>query len=168
MPDSNHSCGRRLPEESVVKDYSTIMWWLWYVDGKVLHQATCRGFSDNSAWARWQAWLFIQWLIVKRRILIFGNSRTYGGLLAQPSESSEDGVPYWDFNAGQEGYVPIELWSRPFQSSSRDASAAAIAASAFNWLRTYQWRYVLRCGCSTKSLSSGHQGTALTITYSDA
>ena len=32
-----------------VVDYDTLT-------GKVLHQATCQGFSDNSAWARGQAW----------------------------------------------------------------------------------------------------------------
>ena len=50
----------------------------------------------------------------------------------------EDGVPYWDFNAGQEGYVPD--WNYDPQQVAkipRDASAAAITASAFLELADY-------------------------------
>lgn len=50
----------------------------------------------------------------------------------------EDGVPYWDFNAGQEGYVPDWAYDpNRFKVVPRDASAAAIAASAFLELATY-------------------------------
>ena len=50
----------------------------------------------------------------------------------------EDGVPYWDFNAGQEGYVPDWKYDPDrFKVVPRDASAAAIAASAFLELATY-------------------------------
>ena len=50
----------------------------------------------------------------------------------------EDGVPYWDFNAGQEGYVPDWNYDpQAFKEIPRDASAAAIAASAFLELAGY-------------------------------
>lgn len=50
----------------------------------------------------------------------------------------EDGVPYWDFNAGQEGFVPDWNYdSQMFKEVPRDASAAAIAASAFLELTDY-------------------------------
>ena len=41
--------------------------------GEVLHRATCQGFSDNSAWARGQAWasMAIRWLIVRLKDRIF-------------------------------------------------------------------------------------------------
>ena len=50
----------------------------------------------------------------------------------------KDGIPYWDFNAGQEGYVPDWNYDpQRFKVIPRDASAAAIAASAFLELSEY-------------------------------
>ena len=93
--------------------------------GQVLHQATCQGFSDNSTWARGQAWA------------IYGYTMAYRET-RNPPNLPEDGVPYWDFNAGQDGYVPDWKYApQRFPTIPRDASAAAIAASAFLELSDY-------------------------------
>lgn len=109
--------------------------------GEVLHRATCQGFSDNSAWARGQAWAIYGYTMAyretKRQDFLDMAVRTADFWLNHPN-LPEDGVPYWDFNAGQEGYVPD--WNyvpQMFKEVPRDASAAAIAASAFLELSDY-------------------------------
>ena len=50
----------------------------------------------------------------------------------------EDGIPYWDFNAGEEGYAPDwDYDPHDYPVIPRDASAAAITASAFLELADY-------------------------------
>ena len=117
-----------------VVDYDTLT-------GKVLHQATCQGFSDNSAWARGQAWAIYGYTMAYREtknpkfLEIAIHTADYW--LNHPN-LPEDGVPYWDFNAGQEGYVPDWAYDpNRFKVVPRDASAAAIVASAFLELATY-------------------------------
>lgn len=109
--------------------------------GEVLHKATCQGFSDNSAWARGQAWAIYGYTMAyretKRKDFLDMAMRTAGFWLNHPN-LPEDGVPYWDFNAGQEGYVPDWNYdAQAFKVIPRDASAAAIAASAFLELADY-------------------------------
>ena len=117
-----------------VVDYDTLT-------GKVLHQATCQGFSDYSAWARGLAWAIYGYTMAYREtknpnfLEIAVHTADYW--LNHPN-LPEDGVPYWDFNAGQEGYVPDWKYDPDrFKVVPRDASAAAIAASAFLELATY-------------------------------
>ena len=95
--------------------------------GEVLNQATCQGFSDNSAWARGQAWAIYGYTVVYRetkdvRYLDFVQKVTDVYLKNLP----EDYIPYWDFNAP-------ELSS----GEPKDASASAITASALLELSTY-------------------------------
>ena len=109
--------------------------------GKVLHKATCQGFSDNSAWARGQAWAIYGYTMAyretKRQDFLDMAVHTAEFWLNHPN-LPEDGVPYWDFNAGQEGYVPDWNYDpQQFKVVPRDASAAAIAASAFLELADY-------------------------------
>ena len=109
--------------------------------GKVLHKATCQGFSDNSAWARGQAWAIYGYTMAyretKRKDFLDMAIHTADFWLNHPN-LPEDGVPYWDFNAGQEGFVPDWNYdSQMFKEVPRDASAAAIAASAFLELTDY-------------------------------
>lgn len=124
------------------KDYST-----YHVvnydenTGKVLHQATCQGFSDNSTWARGQAWAIYGYTMAYRETKRhdFLNMAIHAAdfWLNHP-DMPEDGVPYWDFNAGQEGYVPDWNYDpQAFPVIPRDASAAAITASAFLELADY-------------------------------
>lgn len=109
--------------------------------GEVLHKATCQGFSDNSAWARGQAWAIYGYTMAyretKRKDFLNMAVKTADFWLNH-SNLPEDGVPYWDFNAGQEGYVPDWNYDpQEFKVIPRDASAAAITASAFLELADY-------------------------------
>mgnify|MGYP002695300080 FL=1 len=109
--------------------------------GRVLHRATCQGFSDNSTWARGQAWAIYGYTMAyretKRKDFLDMAVRTADFWLNHPN-LPEDGVPYWDFNAGQEGYVPDwDYCPEQFKVVPRDASAGAIAASAFLELADY-------------------------------
>lgn len=129
--------------------------------GDVLHRATCQGFSDNSAWARGQAWAIYGYTMAyretKRKDFLDMAVNTADFWLNHPN-LPDDGVPYWDFNAGQEGYVPDWNYdSNAFTVIPRDASAAAIAASAFLELADYTAggeRYEQAAEHILKSLSS--------------
>ena len=110
-------------------------------NGIVLHQATCQGFSDNSTWARGQAWAIYGYTMAyretKRKLFLNIAIRAADFWLSHPN-LPKDGIPYWDFNAGQEGYIPD--WNyNPLKSSTipRDASAAAITAAGLLELSDY-------------------------------
>lgn len=109
--------------------------------GEVLHKATCQGFSDNSAWARGQAWAIYGYTMAYRetkRTDFLNMAVKTANFWLNHSNLPEDGVPYWDFNAGQEGYVPDWNYDpQEFKVIPRDASAAAITASAFLELADY-------------------------------
>lgn len=111
------------------------------VTGEVRDRATAQGYADNSAWARGQAWGIYGFTMAYRET---GDSKYLDVaqkmadfFLHNPS-LPEDKIPLWDFNAGQEGYV--KEWK--FDETKlgyipRDASAAAIAASALFELYQY-------------------------------
>lgn len=129
--------------------------------GEVLNQATCQGFSDNSAWARGQAWAIYGYTMAYREThrqdFLDMAVHTADFWLNHPN-LPEDGIPYWDFNAGQEGYVPDWNYDPEiFKVVPRDASAAAIAASAFLELSGYvtdDKKYSAAAAHILKSLSS--------------
>ena len=89
--------------------------------GDVLHQGTSQGCSDNSAWARGQAWGLYGYTMMARETgspdYLLQAKRIADFMMKHPN-MPEDKVPYWDFNAPEIPNVP------------RDASAAAIMASA--------------------------------------
>lgn len=101
-----------------VIDYDT-------VTGKVIGGSTHQGFADNSAWARGQAWALYGFTMCYREtkdpaylkladeIAVF--------ILTHP-RLPVDKIPYWDFDAADD---------------TRDASAAAIIASALYELKDY-------------------------------
>lgn len=129
--------------------------------GEVLNQATCQGFSDNSAWARGQAWAIYGYTMAYRET----HRQDFLDMAVHTADFwlnhlnlPEDGIPYWDFNAGQEGYVPDWNYDPEiFKVVPRDASAAAIAASAFLELSGYVTdgkKYSAAAAHILKSLSS--------------
>lgn len=101
--------------------------------GKVLHKQTLQGFSDNSTWSRGQAWGIYGFTMTYRETGDLRFLKTAEGMadyFLDHENLPADKVPYWDFNAGQEGYKPD--WSfdpDKYKEMPRDASAAAIAAS---------------------------------------
>ncbi len=110
-------------------DYST-----WHVidysltDGSVRNKHTAQGYAHESTWSRGQAWAIYGFTATYRET---GNSKYLEQaekafeFVANHPNLPEDGVPYWDFNAPG---IPDAL---------RDASSAAIIASALYEMSTY-------------------------------
>lgn len=89
---------------------------------------THQGASDESSWARGQAWGFYGYVMMYRetqdqRYLDF--AKNIANFLINHPNMPEDLVPYWDFNAPN---IPDE---------PRDASSAALMASALLELSGY-------------------------------
>jgi uncharacterized protein YyaL (SSP411 family) len=104
-----------------VVDYDTIT-------NQVLAKKTHQGAADESAWARGQAWGLYGFTVMYRET----NDKKYleqaekiATFYLNHPNMPADKVPYWDFNAPN---IPNE---------PRDASAAAIAASALLELSGY-------------------------------
>lgn len=104
------------------EDYST-----WHVvsydpeTGKPHVKNTHQGFSDDSAWARGQAWGLYGYVMMYRETGIpayLEQARKIAAFLVNHPRMPEDMIPYWDFDAED---IPDDV---------RDASAAAIMASA--------------------------------------
>ena len=94
--------------------------------GKHLYSCTHQGYSDDSMWARGQAWGIYGFTMVYRftreqRFLDFAQKIADAYLSRLP----EDKVPYWDF------------FDPAIPDAPRDASAAAIVASGLLELSTY-------------------------------
>jgi chondroitin AC lyase len=109
--------------------------------GKVLHKQTCQGYSDNSTWARGQAWGIYGFVMAYRetqRADFLKVAKNMADFFIEHPNLPEDGIPYWDFNVNQEGYTPDWDYSpSQFAKVPTDASAAAITASAFLELSRY-------------------------------
>lgn len=107
--------------------------------GAVLSRETHQGFSDNSTWSRGEAWGVYGFTMVYRetrqqRFLETAEKMADYFLAHLPA----DMVPYWDFNAGQPGYTPQWKYDPTrFKEQPRDASAAAVVASALIELSGY-------------------------------
>ena len=89
-------------------------------DGRVRRKETVQGFSDESAWARGQAWALYGYTMMFRlsgHECYLNQAENIAGMLLE--RLPDDGIPYWDFDSDR---IPNDL---------RDASAAAIMASAF-------------------------------------
>ena len=97
------------------------------IDGHFIKGVTHQGLSDDSMWARGQAWAIYGYTMVYRetgdsRFLDFARKVSDVYLKRLPT----DMIPYWDFAARD--FLPAE---------PRDASAASITASALLELSTY-------------------------------
>jgi len=96
--------------------------------GGVLRKATWQGAADCSAWARGQAWGLYGYTMMYR----FTKNKDYlnlaqniAGFILHHPNLPADKIPYWDFDA------PL------IPNAKRDASAAAITASALLELAQY-------------------------------
>lgn len=111
------------------KDFSS-----WHVvdyditTGEVRARETAQGYSDASSWARGQAWALYGYTVCYRETRNPAYLTQAKGIakyiLTHPS-IPKDGIPYWDYNDPK---IP---------NVSRDASAAAITASALYELDKY-------------------------------
>jgi hypothetical protein len=111
------------------EDYST-----WHVidyslaDGSVRNKHTAQGFAHESTWARGQSWAIYGYTVCYRETRdpkYLEQAEKAFEFVANHPNLPEDGVPYWDYNAPN---IPNE---------KRDASSAAIMASALYELSTY-------------------------------
>lgn len=109
--------------------------------GNVLDRKTVQGFSDNSQWARGQAWAVYGFTVVYRetkdkRFLV--TAQKMADYYLNNPKLPLDKIPYWDFNVGEKGYLPEwDFDPNQYQPVPRDASASAIMASALLELSTY-------------------------------
>ncbi len=117
--------------------------------GKVLKKLTHQGLADSSAWARGQAWGLYGYTVMyrftkKKKYLKQANA--IAKFMIHHPNMPDDMVPYWDYDAA----------SGP--STYRDASAAAVMASALLELSRYskkhQQEYKMVAEKQIQSLSS--------------
>ena len=104
-----------------VVDYDTIT-------GKVVKRETHQGFSHESAWSRGQAWALYGYTLCYRETkdpVYLKQAENIAKFILSHPNLPKDIVPYYDFDAPG---IPNE---------PRDASAAAITASALYELSTY-------------------------------
>jgi rhamnogalacturonyl hydrolase YesR len=104
-----------------VIDYDTI-------SGKVIGGSTHQGFADASAWARGQAWALYGYTMCYRETkdaAYLHQAENIASFLLKHPRLPMDKIPYWDFDAAN------------ITNEPRDASAAAIIASALYELQDY-------------------------------
>jgi uncharacterized protein YyaL (SSP411 family) len=113
-------------------------------NGEVLTKRTAQGAADESAWARGQAWGLYGYTVMYREtkdIKYLIQAHKIASFILNNPNLPADKIPYWDY-------------SKP--GEERDASAAAIAASALLELSQYsqmdQKRYYI--SMATKMLES--------------
>jgi unsaturated chondroitin disaccharide hydrolase len=117
-----------------VVDYDT-------ATGQVLAKKTAQGYSDSSAWARGQAWGLYGFTVMYRYThdqKYLDQAEHIAAFLLNNPNLPADKIPYWDFNAPPAGAPPASPAGGP--RVLRDASAAAIMASALVELSRYTWQ----------------------------
>jgi unsaturated chondroitin disaccharide hydrolase len=96
--------------------------------GKVVNKITNQGYSDESAWARGQAWGLYGYTMCYRETKdkrYLQQAENIAKFLLNNPNMPKDLIPYWDYNAP-------DITTQP-----HDVSAAAIMASALYELSTY-------------------------------
>ena len=96
--------------------------------GEVLERVTHQGISDESAWARGQAWGLYGFTMCFRETqdaAFLDQAEKIAQFIIKHPRTPEDLIPYWDYDAPE---IPNE---------PRDASAAAIIAGGLLELSTY-------------------------------
>jgi hypothetical protein len=131
--------------------------------GALKSRETHQGFSDNSTWARGQAWGIYGFTMVYRETKdkrFLKTAEKMADFFLDHKNLPADGIPYWDFNVNEPGYAP--RWNYDpcrYAVVPRDASAAAIVSSALLELAGYTNRkaarkYVRSAETMLRSLSS--------------
>jgi len=102
------------------------------ISGKPLFKGTAQGYSNNSTWARGQAWIIYGFTMMYREtkdpeyLRIAINSANY-----YLRNLPEDLIPLWDFNVCELGYTPdAKSYALKYDKRLKDTSAAAITCSA--------------------------------------
>lgn len=98
------------------------------ITGKALQHETHQGYSHGSAWSRGQAWGLYGYTMMYRNTknkAYLKQAKKIAAFILKHPRLPKDMVPYWDFDCPK---IP---------DSPRDASAAAVTASALLELSTY-------------------------------
>lgn len=93
--------------------------------GEFIKGVTHQGYSDDSMWARGQAWAIYGYTVVYRETKDVRYLDLYKSNGCISENLPEDYIPYWDFN---DPSIP---------DAPRDASAACVVASALLELSGY-------------------------------
>ena len=91
------------------------------INGKIDEKVTFQEYSDESTWARGQAWGLFGFAMLYKltgNTQFLTHAKSIARFLISHPNMPMDGIPYWDFDAPDIPHAP------------RDASAAAIVASA--------------------------------------
>lgn len=119
------------------------------LSGNVLQRANYQGYADNSTWSRGQAWGVYGFTMVYRETadtVFLTTAQRMAEYFISNIDVDNDPIPLWDFNAGQSGYNPSWTPKPETDLMKKDASAAAIFASALLELADYsptnQTRYI--------------------------
>ncbi len=98
------------------------------ITGKAIQKGTHQGYSDESSWARGQAWGIYGYTMMYRETKdkkYLEMAEKIAGFIMNLKNMPKDKIPYWDYDAPN---IP---------DAPRDASAAAVTASALLELSTY-------------------------------
>lgn len=126
-------------------------------NGVVRGKYTAQGYSDDSAWARGQAWGLYGYTLCYRYTKdakYLAQAENIAKFILEHKNLPEDMIPYWDFDAVN---PPSEGKYNKLKENPRDASAASIIASALYELSTYSKKgkdYVKAADKIVKSLVS--------------
>lgn len=106
--------------------------------GEPTFRGTAQGYSNNSTWARGQAWTIYGFTVMYREtqdpeyLRIAMNTAKY-----YLRNLPEDLIPIWDFNVREIGQRPDNYsYAAEYSEKLRDASSACIVSSAFFELGT--------------------------------
>ena len=117
------------------------------VQGKYTHQ----GYSDESDWARGQAWGLYGYVMIYRETgnkIYLNQAKKIANFLQNHPQLPNDMVPYWDFDVSD------------LENEPRDVSSAAIMASALYELSCYsnnQKKYKEAADQILKSITSKYR-----------
>jgi chondroitin AC lyase len=110
-----------------VVDYDTIC-------GEVRGKYTFQGYSNESSWARGQAWGLYGFTSCAREtgdLKYMEMAEKIAAYIINHPNLPDDGIPLWDYHVEEPDYVPTWIDRLPkLEKSWRDASAAAITSSA--------------------------------------
>jgi len=137
------------------------------LDGHFIHGVTHQGLADSSTWARGQSWAVYGFTMMARET---GNK----DFLAQACKAADafikhlpdDYVPFWDFDDPRNATSPSEPAAVSETVAPRDASAAAVVASALLELCTLVDDAPAPEGSTEDNLSSHYLSTAAHILQS--
>ena len=110
------------------KDYSSFHVVCYDTVGHVLARKTAQGYADESAWARGQSWGLYGFTVMYRAThhkKYLEQAKHIAEFYMYNPTMPSDKIPYWDFNSP---LIPNDV---------RDASSAAVVASALLELSTY-------------------------------